>query len=296
MLLTTSLILALLQVGPNPQSGALQGTPEELLDRPPRPGEQAAFETPQSAWLAECLALLPQEAARAHSLAQIRRADTYGADRVLANHCLGLAATELGLWEDAIGAFQAARAETPEDELSAKARFGAMAGNAALGSGSPERAIPILRMAKVDAQTAASATLEALASIDLARALVATDQSDEALFELQNAVRLLPNHAEGWLLMATLLRRLDRLTEAQDAIERAGALAPQEGAIGLEAGLIAVLSGRDDAARASWESVIATQPDSLAAQTAENYLAQLGPASEDTTDETVAPPPAESSE
>jgi len=41
--------------------------------------------------------------------------------------------------------------------------------------------------------------------------------------------------------------------------------------------VIAVLGGREKAARASWQSVIDTQPDSLAAQTARGYLEQLAP-------------------
>ena len=55
-------------------------------------------------------------------------------------------------------------------------------------------------------------------------------------------------------------------------------LAPMDGEIGLEAGVIAILGNREEAARQSWQSVIDIQPDSLAAQTAKNYLAQLGPA------------------
>ncbi|MEL7319647.1 MAG: hypothetical protein AAFN04_13525, partial [Pseudomonadota bacterium] len=64
---------------------------------------------------------------------------------------------------------------------------------------------------------------------------------------------------------------------------------PQESAIGLEAGVIAELAGREDAARASWQSEIDVQPDSLAAKTARDYLAQLGPAPQ--TAPTQAPTP-----
>lgn len=277
MLLTSSLLALALQVGPNPQSGALPGTPDELLDRPARPGSQDAFSSPASEWLGECLGLLSEDPARAHTLAQVQRNETSGAPRVLANHCLGLAATELGLWDDAITAFGAARDETPADETRVRARFGTMAGNAALASGDPQSAVPILLRAKEDAQIAASAPLEALAATDLARALVGLNQPDAALVELGAATRLQPDNSESWLLTATLLRRLDRLDEAQTAIERAGELAPTDVQVGLEAGVIAVLSGREDAARTSWQSVIDIQPDSLAAQTAQDYLAQLGP-------------------
>jgi hypothetical protein len=53
-------------------------------------------------------------------------------------------------------------------------------------------------------------------------------------------------------------------------------LAPKDPAIGLEAGVIAELAGNDDAARKSWNSVVALGPDSAEAQTAKAYLAETG--------------------
>jgi Flp pilus assembly protein TadD len=87
-----------------------------------------------------------------------------------------------------------------------------------------------------------------------------------------------------------LLRRLDRLGEAQTAIEQAAALAPANPEIGLEAGVIAVLGARDAAARASWQSVITLAPESPAAATAKEYLAQLGDAGETVPPPTLTPP------
>jgi tetratricopeptide (TPR) repeat protein len=277
LFVTSTLLFALLQVGPNPHAGALPGVPDELINRPERKTRSDNFNNATSAWLAECLALLADDPARAHATAQIRRNDTTAADRIVANHCLGLAATELGLWDDAITAFSAARDETPPDELRARSRFGSMAGNAALAGGEAPRALIILEMAQQDARGSASATLEALAAIDTARALVGMDLPERALLSLETATQIEPGKGEGWLLMATLLRREGRLEEAQAAIERAAQAAPQDAQIGLEAGVIAVLSGRSDAARQSWQSVIDAQPDSLAAATAADYLAQLGP-------------------
>ncbi|WP_291133627.1 tetratricopeptide repeat protein [Erythrobacter sp.] len=274
-----SLLLALLlQVGPNPQAGGIAGEPDELVNRPPRP--DASVEAPLdpvSEWLRGCLEQVVDDPARAHSQAQIRRSETFGEQRVIANHCLGVAATELGLWEDARAAFLAARDETPAEEARTRARFGAMAGNAALGGGDAAGALALLTTAEADARAAASASLEAVAAMDRGRALVALERAEEALAALRRATALAPDSGEAWLLEATLLRRMDRLEEAQAAIERAVALAPMEGAVGLEAGVIAVLSGREKAARESWQSVIEVQPDSLAAQTAREYLAQLPP-------------------
>src|SRR5690606_35144317 len=45
--------------------------------------------------------------------------------------------------------------------------------------------------------------------------------------------------------------------------------------VGLEAGVIAMLQGREAAAEASWRSVVEIEPDSEAATTARGYLAQL---------------------
>ena len=273
-----SLILALLlQVGPNPIATPLPDGHDELRSRPPRES-QAEQPSPEAQWLAECLDLVSDDPARAHTLAQVRRNEASGAERVLANHCLGLASTQLGLWEDAITAFGEARDLSPEDELRVRARFGAMAGNAALASGDPVRAEAILQCAKADATSSASAPIQAIAASDLARALVAQGRGEEALAELETAISLQPDASESWLLKATLLRRLERIEDAQSAIERAGELAPLDPAIGLEAGVIAILSGREDAARASWESVISLEPEGPAADIAREYLGQLGPA------------------
>ncbi len=276
----TSLLLALLmQVGPNPLGGGMPGD-ELVRDRPARRGA-ATQETPAaSAWLQSCLDQLEEDPARAHAMAQIRRSETSGTDRVLANHCLGTAAAQLGMWDDARAAFAAARGETPENETRARARFAALAGNAALASGDADGAEGLLRLAEADARAAQAAPLEAIAATDRARALVALRRADEALAALETATARAPDRAEGWLLKATLLRRLDRLGEAQAAIERAAAVSERDPEIGLEAGVIAALGGRDAAARASWQSVIDLAPDSPIAATARDYLAQLGPVAE----------------
>lgn len=289
-----SILLALaLQVGPNPTGGAIPGD-ELLQDRPPRAQAQPEAEAepdpdPVSAWLAGCLGTLEEDPARAHAMAQIRRSETTGADRVLANHCLGTAAAALELWDDARTAFTAAREETPEGEPRARARFAALAGAAALGGGDAEGALPLLTLAESDAQTAKSPLLEAIAASDRARALVALGRAGQALAALENSTALAPDRAEGWLLKATLLRRLERLPEAQTAIERAAGLAATNPEIALEAGVIAVLAGRDDAARKSWQSVITLAPDSPAAATAKDYLAQLGEAGETATASEATP-------
>ena len=53
-------------------------------------------------------------------------------------------------------------------------------------------------------------------------------------------------------------------------------LAPTDPAIGLEAGVIAMLAGRRDAAAASWRSAIAAAPTSPEAEAARGYLDEIG--------------------
>lgn len=286
-----SLLLALaLQVGPNPMGGAMQGD-EFVRDRPSRADAQRAPDAElTSAWFAGCLDQLEEDPARAHAMAQIRRTETTGTDRVLANLCLGTAASRLGLWDDARAAFAAARSETPDDETRARARFAALAGSAALAGGDPGGAEGLLALAEADARSVKAAPLEAIAATDRARALVALGRSAEALTALATATTRAPERAEGWLLTATLLRRLDRLAEAQAAIEQAATRDPRDAEIGLEAGVIAVLGGRDAAAEASWRSVIDLAPESPQADTARGYLAQLGVKTQAATS---VPPPAE---
>lgn len=277
-------LLTMLQVGMNQPTIPLTDGHEVLRDRAPRDDVIEDQGSEISQWSSECLDLLGQDASRAHTMAQIKRNESTGADRVVANHCLGLAATELGRWDDAAQAFREARDEVPDDEPNARARFGIMVGNAVLAGGDPERAVLLLQLAKEDAQRAASATLEAIAATDLARALVAAELPEDALTELDRSISLQPESPENWLLRATLLRRLDRLDEAQAAIEHASEIAPREAYIGLEAGVIAVLSGRDEAARASWQSVIEVAPGTAEAETAAGYIAQLGPPPEPATE------------
>ena len=109
-----------------------------------------------------------------------------------------------------------------------------------------------------------------------ARALVALDRTGEAEAALNTARRDAAQDPDAWLLSATLARRLGKLSDAQFLIETAARLNPVDPEVGLEAGVIAVLSGRDEAARKSWQSVIAAAPGSAPAALAKSYIDQLG--------------------
>ena len=277
MILSAVVLPFLLQVTADPSMAQVPDYSADIRDRPTR--GTSIIDTPQpTSWLAECLDQLEKEPTRAHVQAQIRRDSTSGQDRVLANHCLGLASTELGRWEEARAAFTASRQETPAEEGRLRARFGAMAGNAALVTGDLSGALSLLDSARADAIAVNAGGMQGLIALDRARVLVGLEQLEQAEAALAEARRLQPEDAETRLLSATLLRRMGKLAEAQQQIEEAARLDPTGPAIGLEAGVIAILDGREDAARTSWQSVVDLSPGTEFATSAQSYLDQLGPA------------------
>ncbi|WP_296678627.1 hypothetical protein [Novosphingobium sp.] len=233
--------------------------------------------SPVAKRLGECLDLAQSDPAAAVTIATGWRAGTKGSARVPAGHCLGLALSAQQSWLPAEAAFLEARADTSVTDQADRARLGAMAANAALAAGNADRALTLLDTAHAEALAAADARLAGEVAIDRARALVALKRDSDASAALAEARTNAPSNATGWLLSATLLRRQGKLGEAQGLIERAAVLAPLDPDVGLEAGVIAVLGLRDEAARRSWQSVIAAAPGSDQARIAKQYLDQLGP-------------------
>jgi tetratricopeptide (TPR) repeat protein len=189
--------------------------------------------------------------------------------------CLGYAYTLLLRWDAAESTFLAAREAELEVNRFRRAQLAAMAGNAALADNRSGAALAAFGLAATDAAVAGDAGLRAIVETDRARAMVMQGSEGEAEAVLAAARSFDAQNAFAWLLSATLARRLGKLDEAQGYIETAAALSPDYPEVGLEAGVIAMLQGREDAARASWESVVAIEPGSEAAATARSYLAQL---------------------
>lgn len=268
--------LMLMQVGIDPNGGRVPGIPEELRQRPPR---KATPNTPQSESrrdrLKECLGGARNSGANTIKQAQSWLLSAKGLDRAQAGHCLGVAQWESGNYAQAAASFTAARDAMPPANLAYRAQLGALAGNAALLAEDHSQALVLLDAARADAKDAQHLTGEI--AIDRAHALVALNRLSEASLALGEARAAQPDNPSAWLLSATLSRRQGDLTNAQTQIERAAAIAVIDAAIGLEAGIIAALSGRDEAARKSFESVIALAPDSEQAAQAKAYLAQLQP-------------------
>jgi tetratricopeptide (TPR) repeat protein len=270
-----SLILLIAQYG-----ATVSGLPPEHLDRKAieakRQSQASAGPILPRARGAGCIDEVTANP-EVSALAAQKALDTAtGSARVRAGLCLGAALGAMERWDEARTAFLRARdAALPTDSAS-RARLGAMGGNAALAAGSAAQALSILDTALADAKTAGDAELRGTVALDRARAFVALGRQSDAATSLAEARTAAPNNAQTWLLSATLSRRQDKLADAQTQIERAAQIAPEDPEIGLEAGVIAVLGGRDEAARKSWQSVLATAPSSEAATTAKSYLAQLG--------------------
>lgn len=272
-----SLILALLapmlaQVGPFVTPGA--ALPPVERRRPAVKVQAAPLQEPSR--LQACL-----EDAEASPSDAIEEAEAWlttvkGTTQVEPNRCLGAAHSRRGEWGEAEAAFLAARDAAAASDHALRAQLGGMAGNAALAGQTWDQALAALDIAQADAQKAGDVRLSGEIAIDRARALVALGRDAEAGKALVEARTSAMNNPLAWLLSATLSRRQGKLAEAQAQIATAATLAPTDPEIGLEAGVIAVLSGRDEGARLSWQSVIAAAPTSEAAATATTYLAQLG--------------------
>ena len=240
----------------------------------------AAGAGPERASLEQVRLDLCLDQARAEPAAAIAEAGTWlseasGPETSYPQQCLGYAYTMLLRWQAAEQAFLAAR----EAELATghfrRAQLAAMAGNAALADGRADAALIALALASTDAAASGDAGLRAIVETDRGRALVLQGREGEAELVLAEARGFDAQYALTWLLSGTLARRLGHLAEAPGVIETAAALSPNYPEIGLEAGVIAMLQGREDAAKASWESVVAVEPDGETAATARGYLAQL---------------------
>ncbi len=273
------LLPILLQVGAAPTVQPSSPIPDELWEQrrlnreASKQREQAESVTDNR--LANCVALIEinpeaalSDASRWFDAAELQQKSD-------AAQCLGMAEVQLGKWDEAIAAFTKGRDLTLPGSLGSRAQLGAMAGNAQLAAGQTSPALATLEQAQTDADSAENEVLNGEIALDRARALVALGRTDDAQAALTMARAALPYNAQAWLLSGTLARRLNALDDAQRFIEEAALLSPVDPEIGLEAGVIAILSGRDDAARKSWNSVIEMAPESPFAETAGSYLAQL---------------------
>ena len=194
-----------------------------------------------------------------------------------AAHCKGYALGKAGKFADAATAFEGG-AVLPNTDVPTQARLWSQAGNAALVSGDAARALADLNHALEKPLPAALSTGEL--HLDRARARVATGGLKGARSDLDSSLVMAPQDPLGWLLSATLARRMDDLPMARTHIEKAAALARNDADIALEQGVIYALSGdRDAAAKAAFQRAQEVAPKgSAVAGKAAAYLAQLAAA------------------
>lgn len=191
----------------------------------------------------------------------------------LARNCLGFAYAELQEWTKAIPEFvqSAEGAEAAADDRAAI--FWSQAGNAALAHGQYADALEYLGSALK--QDTLDGLLKGEVHLDMARIFVALDRYGEAKQQFALVHELVPEDPLGWLLSATLARRMGDLALAKSDIAVAAKLAVTDPAIALEAGNIAYQAGDMANAKSNWEQAIKFGPDSPPAQAATRYLAQL---------------------
>ena len=229
-----------------------------------------ATATPEATRFEACATLADTDPARALAEAGTWRIAGGG---VLARQCEGLAYVTQKRWMPAATAFEAAAREADIKADGRAALLWVQAGNAALAGNDPAKAALYFDGALARGQLTGEALGEA--HLDRARARAALGDMKGARTDLDLATRHVPADPLGWLLSATLARKMNDLPLAQADIGEAAKRSPYDASVALEAGTIAVLSGRDDAARTAWEAAIKLSPNSPSAKAATESLARL---------------------
>lgn len=271
----SSLILPLLMQSANPFGSPIdpvlrpsEAKRQEAINPPPPPATKP--KTPMDARFEQCLDLATDDPAKGLLAANKWQIEGGG---YLARNCLGFAYAEQRDWAKALPEFvQAAEgAEAAGEDRTAI--FWSQAGNAAFASGENPAALKYL--GKALAQNSLDGLLKGEVHLDIARVSVALNQYDEAKKQFAFVHQLVPQDPLGWLLSATLARRMGDLALAKSDIAEAAKLAGSDPAIALEAGNIAYEAGDVVNAKNNWGQAVKLGTDSASAKVAKRYLAQL---------------------
>lgn len=183
-----------------------------------------------------------------------------------ARQCLGIAQATLEQWPTAMATFEGAAkdAQIAMDPMAVVLWM--QAGNAALAGDEPARARTSFDRAL--ALTGLSDEMKGEVHLDRARAGVALNDLPGAKADLDEAVKLVPRDALGWLLRANLARRMKDMPLAFNSIRQAASLSPSDPSISYEAGNIAAAAGNMDDAKSAWTRAAQLAPDSNAGQAA----------------------------
>lgn len=270
-MLSPLIFAALLQVGPNPDPDSIANT----IPRSPREEVEIQAKRPDPrAVPAGCPLANGASAIEVFELAVRQAGVTSGDEQIAALQCAAMAQAELRQWNEAAASFLKAR-DLAQGKSDWQARIGTQRAHALVEAGRIIEARAAFRDAIDDAILAGDSVTAGQIAADQAIVEVAAGDQSAAAATLAAARERSPGEYRIWLLSATLARRNGQLDDAQSFIEQAASLDAIDPEVGLEAGVIAALSGRLAAARASFESVAAQPHAGARAHTARQYLAQL---------------------
>lgn len=213
-----------------------------------------------------CLAIAESEPDRAVAMAQGWRIEGGG---IPARHCLGRAQAGRGDSSNAIVTLETAAREAREAGSGLAMLLWQQAGETALGAGKPAQALP-----DIDAALAMAGDGKTAAPLHLLRAeaLVDLKRETDAMAAIDTALAGDADVAWGWLLKATLARRLGDYPAAEAAILEAGKRQPDSAEVQYEAGNIAAAQGKTELAQAAWTAA-AADTESVAGKAAAKALA-----------------------
>lgn len=232
--------------------------PMAALPVPPHPPRIIADATYDA-----CLDLLPEDPTAA--LALVRAWPSGGA---AAAHCQALALIAQGQVSEGATILEAL-ADTPSLAPPAKAVLLDQASEAWLQAGAHEQAY------RVTSRAIGIVTDDPDMLLRHARVASLVGRDGDALADLTRALQLSPDRVDALLTRAMVWRRLDRPEQAKGDIDRAVGIAPTDSEVLLERGIQRQQSGDLAGAREDWQRVVDIDPDSQAADLAEQNLALL---------------------
>lgn len=217
-----------------------------------------------------CLALVKSAPERAIETAQAWRIENGG---VAALHCLALAQFARQEYPAALANFEKAALASVAAGDGKAVTILSQAADAAMLAGQAGAAVSFLDTAIAGpGGISLSPRAEASLRVTRAEALVDVKREKDAAADLDAATKLDPDVPFGWLLKATLARRMGDFKTAEAAILAAATRDPESADIQYEAGNIAAAQGNDQLARTAWIAAARADPDSAAGKAANKAL------------------------
>jgi tetratricopeptide (TPR) repeat protein len=190
-------------------------------------------------------------------------------ETVPARHCRAVALIGLGREEQAVEALNALGGDIEPHQPALAADLYHQAGMVEFEAGRPDSASALLdRALKLTPDS-----VELL--IDRALVFGAQKNLPSALGTLEHAHTVAPTRADVLVLIGSAQRQLGHGKRAEESIDAALALDPQNVAALLERGILRRLAGDNEGARADWERIRQLAPDSPEAASAAANLTLL---------------------